>query len=144
MVDDAMPNDCDSNSSLDPTGEPEAIRIVPSEMSLAPGQALALKVEQQMPGATPEQQQQQIAQQQQLMAQLQANPMLLAVRMQAFDLSRARAVWGSAAGDFYVATGEGRVVHVVGDQATIAYDAACADPASAGMNPICQALQAKQ
>ena len=66
----------------------------------------------------------------------------MAVRMQAFDMSRARAVWGVSADDFYVATGEGRVIHVSGDQATIVYDAACADPASAGMNPICQALRA--
>jgi hypothetical protein len=100
--------------------------------------------QQPQPGATPEQQQQEAARQQQLMAQLQANPMLMAVRMQAFDLSRALAVWGTSANDFFVTTGEGRIVHVVGDQATIAYDAACADPASAGANPICQALQAKQ
>ncbi len=104
----------------------------------------ALYGQQAQPGATPDQQQQQAAQRQQLMAQMQANPMLMAVRMQAFDMSRARAVWGTSAGDFYVATGEGRVIHVSGDQATIAYDAACSDPASAGMNPICQALQAKQ
>ncbi len=100
--------------------------------------------QQAQPGATAEQQQQQAAQQQQLTAQLQANPMLMAVRMQAFDMSRALAVWGTGAGDFYVTTGEGRIIHVVGDQASIAYDAACADPASAGMNPVCQALQAKQ
>ena len=102
----------------------------------------ALYGQQAQPGATPEQQQQQAAQRAQLMAQLQANPMLMAVRMQAFDMSRARAVWGVSADDFYVATGEGRVIHVSGDQATIVYDAACADPASAGMNPICQALRA--
>ena len=93
------------------------------------------------PGATAEQQQQAAAQRQQLMAQMQANPMLMAVRMQAMDLSRARAVWGTAAGDFYVTTEEGRIVRVVGDQATIVYDAACADPATAGMNPICQAIK---
>jgi hypothetical protein len=93
------------------------------------------------PGATPEQVQQAEAQRQQLMAQMQANPMLMAVRMQASDLSHALGVWGTAAADFYVVTGEGRVIHVVGDQPTIVYDAACADPASAGMNPICQAIK---
>jgi hypothetical protein len=93
------------------------------------------------PGATPEQQQAAAARREELMAQMQANPMLMAVRMQAMDLSRVRAVWGTAAGDFYAATGEGRIIHVVGDQATIVYDAACADPASSGMNPICQALK---
>ena len=97
--------------------------------------------QQPQPGATPEQVQQQAEQRQQLMAQMQANPMLMAVRMQAFDMSRARAVWGTAAADFYVTTGEGRVIHVAGDQPTIVYDAACADPASAGANPICQAIK---
>ncbi|HTT68170.1 MAG TPA: hypothetical protein VMF70_09085 [Gemmatimonadales bacterium] len=98
---------------------------------------------QPQPGATAEQQQQAAARQQQLMAQLQANPMMMALRMQAFDMSRAAAVWGTSAGDFYVVSEGGRIVHVVGDQATIAYDASCADPAAAA-NPICQALQAKQ
>jgi hypothetical protein len=96
---------------------------------------------QPQPGATPEQQQQQAARQQQLMAQLQSNPMMMALRMQAFDMSRAQAVWGTSSADFYVATDAGRIIHVVGDQPTIAYDASCADPSAAG-NPICQALQA--
>lgn len=98
---------------------------------------------QAQPGATPEQQQAAAARQQQLMAQLQANPMLMAVRMQAYNLNRTRGVWGASAADFYVVTDEGRIVHVVGDEPTIVYDTACADPANAGMNPICQALQAK-
>jgi len=93
------------------------------------------------PGATPEQVQQAAAERQQLMAQMQANPMLMAVRMQAADLSHARGVWGSGAADFYAVTDAGRVIHVVGDQPTIVYDAACADPSSAGMNPICQAIK---
>jgi len=98
----------------------------------------------QQPGATPEQQQQALAQRQQLLAQMQANPMMMALRMQAFDMSNARGVWGTGARDFYVTTSAGRIVHVVNDDATIVYDAACADPASAGTNPLCQALQAKQ
>jgi hypothetical protein len=121
-------------------------RLVGGRWAVVSAQADMMRMmqgEQPQPGATPEQQAQQRAQQQQLMAQMQANPMLMAARMQAFDLSRALAVWGTAGGDFYVTTGEGRIVHVVGDQPTIAYDAACADPATSGMNPICQALQPK-
>ena len=106
--------------------------------------AMAQMYGQVQPGATPEQQQAAAARQQQLMAQLQANPMLLAVRMQSYNLQRARGVWGTSAADFYVVTDEGRIVHVVGDEPSIVYDTACADPSSAGMNPICQALQAKQ
>ena len=98
---------------------------------------------QAQPGATPEQQQAAAARQQQLMAQLQANPMLMAVRMQAYNLSRAEGAWGASSADFWVVTGEGRIVHVVGEEPSIVYDTECADPARAGMNPICQALQAK-
>jgi len=94
-------------------------------------------------GATPEEQQQAMARRQQLLAQMQANPMMMALRMQAFDMGSARAVWGTGARDFYVTTSAGRIVHVVGDDATLVYDATCADPASAGTNPLCQALQAK-
>ncbi|HXY68028.1 MAG TPA: hypothetical protein VEH62_01180 [Gemmatimonadales bacterium] len=105
------------------------------------GSMMQMMYGQAQPGATPEQQQAAIARQQQLMAQMQSNPMLMAVRMQAFNMSRALAVWGTSAADFYVTTGEGRIVHVVGDQPSIVYDAACADPSGAA-NPICQALQA--
>jgi hypothetical protein len=98
---------------------------------------------QQAPGGAAAQQQQQMAQQQ-AMQQMMSNPYLMAARMAAFDMSHALAVWGTSAGDFYVATGEGRIVRVQGDQATIAYDASCSDPATAGMNPICQALQLMQ
>jgi hypothetical protein len=93
------------------------------------------------PGATPEQQQAAAARQQQLMAQLQANPMLMAARMQAYSLGSATGLWGPAATDFYVVTQEGRIIHVVGEEPSIVYDTACADPASAGMNPICQAIK---
>lgn len=103
------------------------------------GQAEMMRMYQPQPGATAEQQQAQQAR----LQQLAANPYLMAARMQAFDMSRARAVWGTSANDFYVASGEGRVVHVVGDNPTIVYDVACSDPASSGMNPICQAMQQK-
>jgi hypothetical protein len=118
-------------------------RFAAGRWTAVSGQAAMMQMMygQPQPGATPEQQQAAAARQQQLMAQLQSNPMMMALRMQAFDMSRAAAVWGTSAADFYVATEGGRIVHVVRDEATIAYDAACADPA-AGANPICQALQA--
>ena len=118
-------------------------RFASGRWTAVSGQAAMMQMMygQPQPGATAEQQQQAAARQQQLMAQLQSNPMMMALRMQAFDMSRAAAVWGTSAADFFVVTEGGRIVHVTGDQATIAYDAACADP-SAGANPICQALQA--
>ena len=95
---------------------------------------------QPQPGATPAQQQEAARRQQQLMAQLQANPMLMAARMQAYNMSGAQAVWGPSADDFYVATEGGRIVHVAAGQAAIVYDATCADPSTASANPICRAI----
>ena len=118
-------------------------RFAAGRWTAVSGQAAMMQMMygQPQPGATPEQQQAAAARQQQLMAQLQSNPMMMALRMQAFDMSRAAAVWGTSAADFYVVSEGGRIVHVTGDVAAIVYDAACADP-SAGANPICQALQA--
>jgi len=76
-------------------------------------------------------------------AQMQQMMMQMGARMAAYEMSQANAVWGTSAADFFVVTGEGRIVHVHGDDAMIVYDAACGNPAAAGMNPICQALQAK-
>ncbi|MEK6769102.1 MAG: hypothetical protein AABY85_08965 [Gemmatimonadota bacterium] len=87
--------------------------------------------------APPAQQQQQMQQMQQMMA----NPMMFAARMAAFDMSDARAAWGVSSADFYVVTGQGRVAHIVGDDATLAYDATCGDPMQAGMNPVCQMIE---
>lgn len=88
------------------------------------------------------QQQQRDPQAQQQLQQMMANPMLMGLRMAAFDMSDATAAWGPTARDFYVVTDEGRVTRVVEDQATIVYDASCTDPMMAAMNPICQQLQA--
>jgi hypothetical protein len=76
-------------------------------------------------------------------AQMQQAVMRIAARMEAYDMSRASAVWGTSAADFWVVTDGGRIVRVQGDDARIVYDAECADPARAGMNPVCQALRAK-
>jgi hypothetical protein len=92
---------------------------------------------------TPQQRQQQ----QRLMEQYQqmmANPMLMAARMAAWDLSGARGVWSPSASDFYLTTSSGRVVHITGNDAMVVYDATCADPMTAGMNPICQMLMQQQ
>jgi hypothetical protein len=97
----------------------------------------------QRPSApTPAQQQQQ--QQAMAMQQMMANPMMMAARMAAFDMSNAKAAWGVSSADFYVVTSQGRVAHITGDDATVAYDASCADPMSAGMNPICQMIMMNQ
>jgi hypothetical protein len=70
------------------------------------------------------------------------NPLLRAV---AYDMGEASAVWSPAStNELYVVTREGRITHVVGDQAVLLYDASCADPMVAGMNPICQVLQMQQ
>lgn len=76
-------------------------------------------------------------------AQMQQMMMQMGARMAAYDMSGANGVWGTSAADFFVVMDAGRIVHVQGDDAAIVYDAACADPTTAGMNPICQALQAK-
>lgn len=67
--------------------------------------------------------------------------MAVALRYAAWgDIGNTRAAWGSS-GDFYAVTEGGRVIRVQGSDARIAYDASCANPQMAMMNPICQALQ---
>lgn len=79
--------------------------------------------------------------QQQMMQQMAANPLMMAARAAAFQMNQARSLWGASGTDFYVSTGEGRISHVVGDDAQIAYDASCSDPMGAQMNFICQMIQ---
>lgn len=95
-------------------------------------------------GQMTQQQQQQMQRQQQLLAQMMANPMLMAMKQAAFDFGETHGVWAPSANDFYLATGNGRIIHVTGDDAQIVFDASCADPMMAGMNPICQALRMPQ
>jgi hypothetical protein len=56
------------------------------------------------------------------------------------DLGNARAAWGSST-DFYAVTENGRIIRVQAAEARIVYDASCANPQMAAMNPICQGLQ---
>ncbi len=83
--------------------------------------------EQRQPSRTPEEKQQRM--------------LRSFARMEAFDLDGAAALWGTSAADFYAVTGVGRVVHVRGEDATIVYDAACAEPAADQTNPVCQGLK---
>lgn len=106
-----------------------------------PQQMMMHMMQQQQPGVPPPpQQQQQMMQMQQMMQ----NPMMMMVMMAAYDMSDARGAWGASANDFYVLAGEGRIVHVVGDQVTIAYDQSCSEPMAAAMNPVCQMLQTQR
>lgn len=62
----------------------------------------------------------------------------------AFDMSIANRAWGISAGDFWVVTDVGRIVHVVGDSPTIVYAARCQTPGPATEQAlICQALRSR-
>ncbi|MDO8666669.1 MAG: hypothetical protein Q7J79_08660, partial [Gemmatimonadales bacterium] len=118
------------------------IQAMMMQSMMAAQQAQQAPRGQRAPAPTAAQQQQQ--QQAMAMQQMMANPMMMAARMAAFDMSNANAVWGASSTDFYVVTSEGRVAHITGDDAMVAYDASCADPMSAGMNPICQMIMMNQ
>jgi hypothetical protein len=85
-------------------------------------------------------------QMQQMTQQAYANPSVQNQLASAFqfaawgDLGNARAAWGSST-DFYAVTENGRIIRVQAAEARIVYDASCANPQMAAMNPICQGLQ---
>jgi len=77
----------------------------------------------------------------QQMMQAAQNPMAYVVRQAAWgDLGSTLAAWGPS-NDFHAVTQQGRIIRVHADTAQIVYDAACANPQMAAVNPICQALQ---
>ncbi|MEK7667709.1 MAG: hypothetical protein AAB409_03585 [Gemmatimonadota bacterium] len=57
------------------------------------------------------------------------------------EVEDARAAWGPSAGDFFLLTRAGRIVHVQGGSPAIVYDATCADPDIAARSPICRMLR---
>jgi hypothetical protein len=73
-------------------------------------------------------------------AAAQLNPEAMMVQMLAWDLGETQAVWGPSASDFYAVTSNGRIVRVQGSAAAVVYEAACANPMQASMNPICRVL----
>lgn len=70
----------------------------------------------------------------------QMNPEAMMTQMLAWDLSETQAVWGPSSNDFYAVMSNGRIVRVQGSAAAIVYDAVCADPMQASMNPVCRVL----
>lgn len=74
----------------------------------------------------------------------QMNPEAMALQMMAWDLGDTQAAWGPSSNDFYAVMSNGRIVRVQGSAAAIVYDAACADPMQASMNPVCRALLQQQ
>ncbi len=122
-----------------------AVSGVPNiQQMMMQGMMAAQQAQQQPRGQRPPPPNPAQAQQQAQMMAMMANPMMMAARVAAFDMSDANAAWGVSSADFYVVTNNGRVTHILADDATIAYDASCADPMSAGMNPICQMIQMNQ
>jgi hypothetical protein len=60
---------------------------------------------------------------------------------QAFVFGDGPSGWGLTGADFWVGTEGGRVVHVIGDNASVAFDAVCLQPGMSGM-PQCQGMTA--
>lgn len=61
-------------------------------------------------------------------------------QMTAMDFGSEPVAWAPSGADFWVGTSSGRIVHVTGENAQIAYDASCADPNLARYNPTCATL----
>jgi len=76
--------------------------------------------------------------------QLAQNPMAFALEAAAWsDIGNTNAAWGPSS-DFLAVTDNGRIIRVQGSGARIVYDASCADPRMAGINPVCQGLAQQQ